>query len=171
MVTTRGTDMKQGNILRWPVLLAGLLAATSVSAEVYRWTDENGVTHFSETPPPSHQQSEVQDVSAELTSVSEAGAGIDFDGALNSQAEADAIPPGMAADQVRQELAVKREQRKAELAALQAQCNAVRSRLAKLEPNRRVYFTNDEGESERMDDEARASEVQQLHDYIARNCP
>lgn len=167
--------MKQGNILNWPVLIAGLLgglmATTAVSAEVYRWTDENGVTHFSETPPPAHQQVAVQDVSAEMASLSDNGAGIDFDGAQESQLEADAIPPGTTADQVRADLAAKREQRRAELVALESECNAARARLEKIEPNRRVYFTNDDGETERMDDQARADEVQQLHDYIARNCP
>lgn len=167
--------MKQGNILNWPgsiaSLLAGLMATTAVSAEVYRWTDENGVTHFSETPPPAHQQVDVQDVSGDIAAVSDNGAGIDFDGARDSQAEADAIPPGVAADEIRADLAAKREQRRAEMAALQAECNTVRAQLEKLEPNRRVYFTNDDGETERMDDQARADTVQQLHEYIARNCP
>lgn len=44
------------------LLPSGLLAAALVfsgavaaSGEVYRWTDENGVTHYSDTPPPSRE--------------------------------------------------------------------------------------------------------------------
>ena len=32
-------------------LLAALLAAPAIAEEVYRWVDENGVTHFSQMPP------------------------------------------------------------------------------------------------------------------------
>ncbi|NLW95718.1 DUF4124 domain-containing protein [Luteimonas wenzhouensis] len=36
------------------VLVAGLVAApAAVSGEVYQWKDANGVTHYSQTPPPS----------------------------------------------------------------------------------------------------------------------
>ncbi len=35
---------------RVPVVAALLALASSVSAEVYTWTDENGVRHFSDTP-------------------------------------------------------------------------------------------------------------------------
>ena len=36
--------------LRTIVVLAGLLAASSVLAEAYRWVDEDGVTHYSDVP-------------------------------------------------------------------------------------------------------------------------
>ena len=47
---------------RLPILAlaaAGLLAASAVQGgEVYQWKDANGVTHYSQTPPPkgSYQQ-------------------------------------------------------------------------------------------------------------------
>lgn len=37
------------------VLLGGLLAGSANAAEVYRWVDENGEVHYSETLPPDHQ--------------------------------------------------------------------------------------------------------------------
>ena len=36
--------------LRRFLVLAGLLAATSVMAEAYKWVDEDGVTHYSDVP-------------------------------------------------------------------------------------------------------------------------
>lgn len=44
--------------LVWLVLLA-LFASTSVVAQtVYKWTDEKGVVHYSDQPPPASQASE-----------------------------------------------------------------------------------------------------------------
>lgn len=37
------------------VALSGLLAGSAAAAEVYRWVDENGEVHYSETLPPDHQ--------------------------------------------------------------------------------------------------------------------
>ena len=34
------------------VLLFAFLSASGVQAEIYSWTDENGVKHYSHTPPP-----------------------------------------------------------------------------------------------------------------------
>ena len=35
-----------------------LLAGLAVQAEVYKWVDENGVVHYSDTPPPPQEESE-----------------------------------------------------------------------------------------------------------------
>ena len=45
----RKTGMGPGPKLAFVVLLAAVLPA---SAAMYKWVDEKGVTHFSETPPP-----------------------------------------------------------------------------------------------------------------------
>ena len=37
-------------VLRTILVFAGLLAATSVLAEAYKWVDEDGVTHYSDVP-------------------------------------------------------------------------------------------------------------------------
>lgn len=37
---------------RWLILVAAL-AAASVAAQQYRWTDENGKVHYSDAPPPA----------------------------------------------------------------------------------------------------------------------
>jgi hypothetical protein len=37
-------------VLRTILIIAGLLAATSVLAEAYKWVDEDGVTHYSDVP-------------------------------------------------------------------------------------------------------------------------
>ena len=42
--------------------------------------------------------------------------------------------------------------------------------MDRLEPNRRVFFTNEQGETERMDDVARTNRVAELKAQIAKNC-
>ena len=42
--------------------------------------------------------------------------------------------------------------------------------LDRLEPHRRVFFTNEKGETERVDDVERANKVAQLKAQIAKNC-
>ncbi|GLQ50197.1 DUF4124 domain-containing protein [Dyella flava] len=39
---------------RLPIALVLLLVAPLATAQVYKWTDAQGITHFSETPPPGN---------------------------------------------------------------------------------------------------------------------
>lgn len=154
------------------VFVSALLMAPALSAEVYRWTDENGVTHFSQTPPPDGQEAEIEDVPNTATEAAADGAGIDFDGAQRNLAEgpggADTLS---AAEQKRREIAEQHANARAAREEQERLCNQARSRLARIEPNRRVYYTDDEGETVRMDDEERVSEVEELRAYLAENCP
>lgn len=147
------------------VLASVLLASTAAVAEVYRWTDENGVTHFSQTPPPAGQEAEIEDVPG-TAPAQQSAAGIDFDGAGTSGDE-----EVSSADLRRQEIAEARDRRQAELEALEAMCRQTRDRLAQIEPNRRVYYTDEDGETVRMDDEDRVAEVEQLRSFLDANCP
>ena len=163
--------MKQGIVLIQAALLCCLLLSSALNAEVYRWTDENGVTHFSQTPPPDEVESVIENVSDGIPDPESEGAGIDFDGAQsNLDQSADPAAPSPA-DQVRQELAEESARKRAQLEAIQARCAQSQTRLAKIEPNRQVFYTNDEGETERMDDAARVAEVEQLREFLAANCP
>lgn len=42
------------------LILLGGLSFAAVGAELYKWVDENGVVHYSQTPPEGHQTSEVE---------------------------------------------------------------------------------------------------------------
>jgi hypothetical protein len=48
-------ELKHKLKLSWPLFLAVILAGAAQAAEVYRWVDENGEVHYSETLPPDHQ--------------------------------------------------------------------------------------------------------------------
>lgn len=170
MVTNGGRDMKHGNLRSIAVLLSlicGLIASPVIFAEVYRWTDENGVTHFSQTPPPEGQDAEIEDLPVTPPAEgADQAAGIDFDGAGNAGGETMS-----AAEERRQELAEARARQRSEAQALETACAEARTRLARVEPSRRVFYTNEQGETVRMDDEQRVAEVEQLRDFLAGNCP
>jgi len=51
-----------------------------------------------------------------------------------------------------------------------AECAAKSAEVAELEPHRRVFFTNEEGETERMDDVERTNRVAEAKAFIEKNC-
>jgi hypothetical protein len=124
--------------------------------QMYQWTDENGVVHFSDTAP------EGRDVPA--TRVPQ-----DAQPPTASPYQESGTAPS-AAQQRREDIARKTEQNQARAAAQEAECAALRTELERLEPNRRVFYTNEEGETERMDDVARTDRVAQLKAQIDKQC-
>jgi hypothetical protein len=124
--------------------------------KMYQWTDQDGVVHFSDTAPAG------MDVPATDIPMDEAPAGV------NPYEEAASGPS--AAQQQREEIARQSEQNRAERANRDSRCAAWRAELERLEPNRRVFYTNDQGETERMDDVARTDRVAELKAQIAENC-
>ena len=124
--------------------------------KMYQWTDEDGVVHFSDTAPAG------MDVPATDIPLDEAPAG------ANPYEEVASEPS--AAQQQREEIARQSEQNRAEQANLDSRCAAWRAEVERLEPNRRVFYTNEEGETERMDDVARTDRVAELRAQIAENC-
>lgn len=149
--------MKSIQRLTLLILAVACAAAPPLAAgEMYRWTDENGVVHFSETPPPDREVA-AQNVPADPTPATPA-AGAATDGEVS------------AAQQRREEIARKHDQARADAAQKDAQCASWRAELERLEPNRRVFYTNEAGETERMDDVERTDRVAELKSLIAGNC-
>ncbi|HKJ28539.1 MAG TPA: DUF4124 domain-containing protein [Anaerolineales bacterium] len=151
-----------GSIIALSALLLAL-SSSSALAEVYKWTDENGVTHYTQTPPPSGQDAELQDVPE-----------YEGEAELSPPTEDESSDPGAetlsAADLKRQELAAARKENAEEKAATEALCQDTQQRLAQLEPSRRVFYTNEEGETARMDDEQRVAEIQRLKEIQSSRC-
>jgi hypothetical protein len=74
------------------------------------------------------------------------------------------------ADQQREKLARAREERRRAADEKGRRCADARRQLEALEPSRRVYFTNAQGETERMDDEQRVRLVEEARAVIATDC-
>jgi hypothetical protein len=126
--------------------------------EMYSWTDENGTVHFSDTKPVGQDfktESLPEETQAAPTAQSP------------QAAVAETVTPGQ---QRREEIAQKNRLAREDQAARMTQCATWKAEVDQLEPNRRVFTTNEDGETERMDDVERTNRVAQLKAQIARDC-
>jgi hypothetical protein len=143
------------------VFMICLVAAGNVfgqAGKMYSWTDEDGVVHFTDKPP-ENREAEVSDIPASSQPVGESP---------YSQSQIDNV--SVAAQQKRDEIARKNQQAEANRTATEAVCAAKRAEVAQLEPHRRIYYTNEQGETERMDDVARTDRVAAAKAFIQANC-
>lgn len=137
--------------------LLATLAGSLQAQEMYKWTDENGVVHFSDKKP-AGRDVEAQNVPS----------GPPLQGANPyAQEPADEASAGQ---QRREEIASANQQAREQNQKKQAQCANWQSEVDRLEPNRRVFYENEKGETVRMDDVERVNQVAQLKSQIARFC-
>ena len=143
------------------MVVAALLGAAGmpgavVATEVYTWTDENGVVHFSDKEPVG-QEARVEDLPDEAPPTGP-----------NPYSESQS--GSSAAQQRRAEIDRKTRESQAQQVQNEQNCRAWQAEVDRLEPNRRVFYTNEQGETERMDDVVRTDRVAELKSLIAQNC-
>ena len=146
-------------------MLAVLLLAVSAWAissaqekTMYSYTDENGTIVYTDRKPPGQD--------AEKTEIPK---GPPMQGG-NPYAAPEVSAP-TAAQQQREEISQQRQLAREQQAELEAKCKAWREEVEHLEPNRRVFYQNEQGETVRMDDVKRADRVAELKETIAEYCP
>ena len=152
--------------------LALTVGQAATAAEVYTWTDENGVVHFSDAPPESGESATLQveeiyrpgSVEAQPTP-SDAPAETAAHGG-----EPEPEPPLSAAQQRREQILRDRAEREKEAAEAERLCGLHRQRLEQMEPARRVFYTDERGESVRMDDDRRMALIDESKQFLADNC-
>ena len=168
--------MKKGflQLSKRPVTLAGAALACALSLQasadqVYTWTDDNGVTHFSDRKPlgTDTQVIDMAEKPGGVTYSNPQEAGESEAGAENSAA----LEPGPTLGQQRREqIAASSAERRAEKTEQNAMCKKQWELLERLEPARRVYYTDDNGEEVRMDDQQRMQVIADTRDYIEQYC-
>ena len=154
-----------------------LLASAAVSAQssgIYSWTDENGVKHYSDKAPTdvNTKAEEVKIIPPPVSALPD-DSGINDEQALNGGAEPtdeEAAAPLSYADQQRQALQKQRAENEQAKAERNRACMEARNQLAKVEPNRRVFYTDDNGDTVRLDDEQRILMVNESKARIAEFC-
>lgn len=130
-------------------LLMGL-SSLSMAAQIYKWVDAQGVTHFDAQPPPGQPATTVVTPSAPSTRpTSPAG-----NGAIGDQQAID--------KNVRKQVAEQQ-------AELKAFCEQARTNLAQLQNNPRLREEVD-GEMRRLDDTQRQERIGETQKQIADNC-
>jgi hypothetical protein len=158
-----------------PILLctmALMACQTAASAEVYTWTDENGVVHFSDAPPESGKSAtlEVEEIYRPGSTDAYAKPAEPAADASADTSEAAAEPALSAAQQRREQILRERAERQQEAAEAERLCALHRQRVEQMEPARRVFYTDEQGESVRMDDDQRMALIDESKQYLARNC-
>jgi hypothetical protein len=133
-----------------------LLAALPAWGQVYKCVDKNGVTHYTDTPPPGCRGGAVE--IRPIPSVS----------------GAQAAPRGE--DFARQDAEFKRRQNERaavdaqEQASQEARCGSLRREHAALSPEGRLWRFNDQGERVYVPDEVRDQRLAQVREAL-RGCP
>ncbi|SEL72193.1 protein of unknown function [Atopomonas hussainii] len=136
-------------------LLTGL-SAPALAAQVYKWVDEKGVTHFTAEPPPG-QQSEQLNIK-----IAPAKASAPSTDALK-EAQSKADEQKALDDKVKADVAKENKER-AEY------CQANRENLAQLRNNPRVRVEDDKGEVRVLGEDERQERIANAEKNIGEYC-
>ncbi|MCS5563157.1 DUF4124 domain-containing protein [Marinobacter sp.] len=138
-----------------------LLAATpgiAMSASVYKWTDENGLTHFGDRQPAGAQSEKVNVRSGTASdSASERPTPQQRLNQLEEQQQADAVSRRQAAEEE-----ARQKQR-------QANCETARTNLQVISNNARIRI-EENGEQRYLSQEEIAEQRQKFEEIADKNC-
>jgi hypothetical protein len=158
------------------VFATGLCSVSLTADEIFKWTDENGVVHFGDRPPEGHQAQTINVPEFEPAETSVSPPSPEDQEIPASDLNENTIPaeeeavPLTAAQLRREKMANDRKERQEAKAEIDTMCQKHRQRVEQIEPYRRVFYTNEQGESVRMDDELRIELVAESKSYVAENC-
>ena len=157
------------------ILATGFASAwisSAAATEVYTWTDQDGIVHYSDTPlsNAASQKIEVEGADRPGTSGADPTSAAPTAGAAVSSQTPDGESPQSAAQQRREQIAENREERREAKAENDQLCAKHRQRLTQMEPARRVFYTDEKGESVRMDDDQRIELIEEDKEFIDKNC-
>jgi hypothetical protein len=131
--------------------------AFAAQSQVYKWTDDQGVVHYSDAPPPT-AQANVQQVRV---------SGGDRPHAVDGDAVADAsTPAAKPADPASPDNA----QAAAPQTSHDKDCANARSNLELLQSKFQVSVTGSDGKAVSLDDKARQAQIADMNAQIATFC-
>lgn len=144
--------------MRFMFLAGGLLLALCgnvMAAQVYKWVDAQGVTHFGAQPPQGQQVETVNTVTAPAKPAAKPDTSAPDE--TGSEADQNSIDR-----KVKQRVAAQEAERK-------RYCESMRTNLAQLQNNPRVRV-EDNGETRRVTEEERQARIAETRDKIAEHC-
>lgn len=174
--------------LRFFIAIAILLAAATVTAQVYIWTDKDGKVNYSDIPPPADAKGAAP---KKLDTRSAAGPGVTppakaapanaKDAPKDAKASKDAPKEGPKTLADRTKDFDKRRADEAEAAkkaadvervakANEARCSAATRSLRDFESGRPIASTDDKGERVILDDAARNNEMSRVRSIMKESC-
>lgn len=128
------------------------------SAQVYKWVDEHGVTHYAEQPPQGAKAAQVPNSTASIPAPGSAPPADDYK------------QKDMEFRQRRIQAEAAEESRRQDTSKRREQCNYEREMLAQLRQARRPYTLNESGERIYMDDVERGAAIAQHQQRAAQLC-
>jgi hypothetical protein len=137
-------------------VVTGLLAF-NVQAAVYKWVDKDGVTHFSQSPPPP---------GIEGKTITPPPA-VDTQGAQKKLKETEEKLDK--AHKQREDQAKEEQKKQKEMEAKAEACKQAEARLRSFQ-NPRVNFVDKDGTRRRATEEERQRELGKAQEYIDKNC-
>lgn len=146
------------------MLATSLLGSVSAYSGVYKWVDEDGRTHYTDSPP--NRAAKQMDLPA----------GPDEAALRSSRDEADRLLELDRRKQHMRQRAKAREERNAlarrqEAEALTRHCMNTRKDLDMLTRHIPVYWMNERGERVFIEDHERPGRIAELQRIIKRDCP
>ena len=136
------------------------LGSTLAAADqVYKWVDEQGHVHFSQTPPPGTKMQTQQ-----LTVTPTTPDPQSLQNTQNLQKQIDDK------NKAAQDAAAKNKPDPAKEAEKKQHCDDLHTRLVVLQQSARTATTDAQGNITYLDDAARAQQVQAVQDQIAKDC-
>lgn len=137
----------------------------AIHAEIYKWVDENGKVHYTQTPP--GKSAEKMDIKEQETTTSTVPGQQDHapSSLENQKKYSDYL------EQERLERKEKREQKKQEKAEARSKCHNARAQLGDMEQGGILYYELDEnGERKFVADQRVEARKNKLRDYLRKNC-
>ena len=174
------------------IAIAILLAAATVTAQVYKWVDKDGKVQYSDTPPPADAKSDPKKVDTRPAAgpasvpakspAADAAKGAAKDGTKDAKGnakDATSDKPKTLAElnkdsEKRRTDALEAEKKAGEQAKLdkakQDRCKEATRYFRDLETGRPISITDDSGERKMLDDNARAAEVSKARNAVTESC-
>ncbi len=149
-------------VLTGVIMAAGLALLGVAHADVYRWVDNQGGVHYTETPPP---------VGNLDRGVKVRTYGAPTGGTEQGNARSQAIQDQLKAIQdQRQKAAEEQSKQETETARRTGNCQAARDNLAKLEIRTNRRLVDKEGNVTTLSEQDRLKRIEEARKQIADNC-
>lgn len=148
--------------MRLLFLLGFLLWTVPLSAGMYKWVDEKGVTHYSETPPPGRKGQQIQTPPASPTPAESPSTW--------EEKELDFRRRSIEREQAEEARKKKEAAERYQTAMRKELCMEAQGDLQALNAGRPIYWINEKGEREYLADSARPAAVERAKKRVETYC-
>ena len=153
---------------RLALLSCLMLWAASSPAQMYKWVDERGVTHYSEKPPPGRKSQQIQPAPASPAAPATSQPGNPAQ--TWSDQERDFRRRAIERDQAAEKKRKKEDEERYRAEMRRERCLEAQRAVSALGESRPVYSINQKGEREYVDDDARPAAMQRAKQNVETYC-